>query len=75
MSRARKKSPAAEPVAAPEPPKRGRGRPRNDPGARAERQVAVRLTVEAYDRLAAQAAAAGTTVSEILRGAWEREQG
>lgn len=70
---------AAEPVAVPaEPvaPKRGRGRPRNDAsGANAERVVGVRLTAEQYARLAAAAAAAKTSMSELLRGAWEREQG
>jgi hypothetical protein len=55
--------------------KRGRGRPRNDASGVAGRVVGVRLTVEAYERLAAQAAAAGTSMSEILRGAWENEPG
>jgi len=78
MSSARKKPAAAEPDATPaEPaqPKRGRGRPRNDASGVAGRVVGVRLTVEAYDRLAAQAATAGTSMSEILRGAWENEPG
>jgi hypothetical protein len=61
--------------AAPAPVKRGRGRPRNDASAAADRVVGVRLTAEAYERLAAAAAAANTTMSELLRGAWEREQG
>jgi uncharacterized protein (DUF4415 family) len=80
MSSARKKPPAAAelaatPAAVPVTPKRGRGRPRNDPGTNAERVVGVRLTTEAYDRLAAQAAAAGTTMSEILRCAWDAAHG
>lgn len=54
--------------------KRGRGRPRNDAsGANAERVVGVRLTAEQYARLAAAAAAANTSMSELLRGAWERD--
>lgn len=61
-------------VALQAPQKRGRGRPRHEAAA-AVRPVAVRLTVEAYDRLAAAAEAQQTTMSELLRGAWERDQG
>jgi len=63
---------AAAPVA---PVKRGRGRPRNTASAAADHVVGVRLTPDAYARLAAAAAAANTSMSELLRGAWERDQG
>jgi hypothetical protein len=59
----------------PAPVKRGRGRPRNTASAAADHVVGVRLTPDAYARLAAAAAAANTSMSELLRGAWERDQG
>lgn len=62
-------------AAPPAPVKRGRGRPRNTASAAADHVVGVRLTPDAYARLAAAAAAANTTMSELLRSAWEREQG
>ncbi len=50
---------------------KAKGRPRLAAEV-AGKQVAVRLTEEDYARLRAAAEAANTTMSEILRAAWER---
>lgn len=50
---------------------KAKGRPRNGSAA-AERVVGVRFSPEDYDRLKAAAEAANTSMSELLRLAWER---
>ncbi len=53
---------------------KAKGRPRLSKET-SERVVGVRLTEEAYQQLQAAAAAANTSMSELLRLAWERSAG
>jgi hypothetical protein len=53
---------------------KAKGRPRLSAAA-AERVVGVRFSPEDYDRLKAAAEAANTSMSELLRMAWERGGG